>query len=71
MLAAVKSAAGRSFTRVATSPSRAVASMAPVGAARLLARAGGALPLLLWWAFTVARGVLPVLMSWLVSRYCC
>lgn len=69
MLAAVKTAAGRSLSRVTTSPSRAVASMAPVGAARLLARSGGGFPLVLWWAFTVARGVLPVLMSWLVFRY--
>lgn len=67
MLAAVKSAAGRSLSRV-TSPSRAVTSMTPVGGVRLLARAGGLFPLLLWWAFSVTRGVLPVVMSWLVSR---
>lgn len=67
MLAAVKNAAGRSLSRV-TSPSRAVTSMTPVAGMRLLVRAGGLFPLLLWWAFSVARGVLPVVMSYLVSR---
>lgn len=36
-----------------------------------MARAGGVFPLFLWWAFSVARGVLPVVMSWLVSRCVC
>lgn len=68
MLAAVKNAAGRSLSRVTSSPSKAVTSMTPVAGVRLLARAGGLFPLLLWWAFSVTRGVLPVVMSWLVSR---
>lgn len=67
MLAAVKNAAGRSLSRV-KSPSRAVASMTPVAGARLLTRAGGLFSLLLWWAFSVTRGVLPAVMSWQVSR---
>lgn len=67
MFAAVKSVAGRSISRM-TSPSKAVTSMTPVAGVRLLARAGGVFPLLLWWAFSVMRGVLPVVMSWLVSR---
>ncbi|CAM9090944.1 unnamed protein product [Ectocarpus sp. 4 AP-2014] len=67
VFAAVKSVAGRSISRM-TSPSKAVTSMTPVAGVRLLARAGGGFPLLLWWAFSVMRGVLPVVMSWLVSR---
>lgn len=76
MLAAVKSVmtAGRSLSRAVASPGKHAVSftfppVTPLAGACVLARAGGFFPLLLWWSFSVARGVLPVVMSWLLSRY--
>lgn len=50
------------------SPGKAFTSITPVVTTRVLARAWGVLPLLLWWALSVLRGLLPVAVALLSSR---
>lgn len=67
VMSALKALAGSSASYAAL-PSKVISSSTPVGTVRLLARVGGIFPLLLWWAFSVSRGVLPAVMAWLVSE---
>lgn len=66
-MAALKGFAGSSAS-LAALPVRVFASVTPVAAAGLVARAGGPFSLVWWWALSVSRGVLPALMAWLASR---